>query len=182
MSVEIWKPIAGYELLYEVSNLGRVKSLKRNTTVGGIMKLQINRGYVQVSLCKQGRHCTKKLHRLVAEAFLPNPYAKPEVNHKDGNKKNNRVSNLEWSTGSENINHAFSTGLNKAGKNNKFSSKEVEMYTTNGMFIKTFPSMMEAQRQTGVNHCNIQGCCVGRNRTAGGYTWRYAEGGGVGDS
>lgn len=124
---EVWKPIKGFEGLYEVSNMGRVKSLDRAYNLpieyfpGGkaLKKGRIisgNKGdkhYQQVALFdRQGKKKYASIHRLVAEAFIPNPEGKKQVNHIDGNKQNNNVSNLEWVTPSENIIHSYNTGLN----------------------------------------------------------------------
>ena len=103
---EIWKPIEGYEGLYEVSNLGRVKSLKRLHTKERILSQFLNhRGYARVNLWKENKSRKYSVHRLVAEAFIPNPDSKPQVNHIDENKTNNSVENLEWCTQLENHNH-----------------------------------------------------------------------------
>lgn len=116
---EKWKDIKGYEGLYQVSDLGRVRSLDREDRLGrfklGKIKAPCDngRGYLCVNLKKDSKQKNKSVHRLVAEAFLPNPDNLPEINHKDGNKANNQVSNLEWCTRSENAKHAFKTGLNK---------------------------------------------------------------------
>lgn len=116
---EIWKDIKGYEGLYQVSNLGRVKSLDRTykssltntetiTRRGKVLKPLFNRGYYYVALSSGNKVIRKSIHRLVAETFIPNNLNKPQVNHKDGNKKNNNVKNLEWATQSENQLHRFS--------------------------------------------------------------------------
>lgn len=103
---EVWLPILGFRGRYEVSNFGRVRGLT------AILKPSINNcGYLNVGLCLDRIRKTKKVHRLVAAAFLPNPENKPQVNHKDGDKSNNKASNLEWATKSENELHAYSTGL-----------------------------------------------------------------------
>lgn len=133
--MEIWKDIKGYEGKYQVSNLGNVKSLKRfvNHWQGGLrlvnerlLKSFIKQGYMYVDL---GNRKQCRIHRLVAEAFITNVDNKPEVNHEDGNKLNNHVSNLEWATHSENMKHSYKTGLwnnqhtiNKSGLKTKSKS------------------------------------------------------------
>lgn len=117
-----WKAIKGYEGLYEISNTGVVKALKKRVDSGKchrtwkshIKRYGVdNNGYLRVSLSKEGINKTYKVHRLVATAFIPNPLQLPCVNHIDGNKTNNHVSNLEWCTHSENLKHAFKTGLKR---------------------------------------------------------------------
>jgi len=122
---EIWKPIKGFEGFYEVSNLGNVKSLPRNGTIkkdkiliGGID----NGGYRIFNLSKNGSNSIKTAHRLVAIAFIPNIDNKPQVNHINGNKSDNRVENLEWVTPKENISHGFKTGLITRNKKTKVVS------------------------------------------------------------
>jgi hypothetical protein len=115
---EIWKPIFGYEGIYEVSNLGNIRSLDRIDFAGRHLKGKLfsttaKESYVTVRLSKNGNITTFRIHQLVAEAFIPNPDGKPCVNHKDGNKQNNTAENLEWCTHSENNRHAFRTGLSK---------------------------------------------------------------------
>ncbi|MEK5104348.1 NUMOD4 domain-containing protein [Cytobacillus sp. FSL M8-0252] len=119
--MEIWKNVTGFEGLYQVSNIGRVKSLGRyrERKDGLLIKVKEkvlmvrtdSKGYEKVDLTKGGKRKTVLVHRVVAQAFIPNSNNKPQVNHKDGNKKNNKVSNLEWNTISENIKHAHETGL-----------------------------------------------------------------------
>jgi len=124
---EIWKDIKNYEGYYQVSNFTRVKSLERLVKNGKserlvkekVLKPSLRNGYLAVSLSKEGELKTFKLSRLVAKAFIPNPDNKPTVNHIDGVKTNDIVSNLEWNTHSENIQHAFDTGLKEGRKGSK---------------------------------------------------------------
>ncbi len=119
MKKEIWKPIKNYEGIYEVSNFGMVRSLDRISSNGKRVKAKHLKlcaksdGYIVVGLYKNGRQKTSYVHKLVADAFIPRVGNKTEINHIDGNKKNNRVSNIEWSSRSENIKHAYETGLKK---------------------------------------------------------------------
>jgi hypothetical protein len=121
-SVETWKPVVGYEGLYEVSDMGRVRSLDKWCPIGRygrvkkkgrILKLDQRHGYMRIMLqngVRAEKFCSA-VHRLVAQAFIPNPMGKCQVNHIDGNKANNTVSNLEWCTPKENMQHAIKTGL-----------------------------------------------------------------------
>lgn len=116
MKIEVFRPIKGYEGLYEISNFGRVKSLpkvigKRMKTESFLTMRISTQGYAMVSLCKNSRIFNASVHRLVAEAFIPNPENKPTVNHIDGNPLNNDISNLEWATMHEQNIHAYRTGL-----------------------------------------------------------------------
>jgi hypothetical protein len=114
---EIWKDIPDYEGLYQVSNLGDIRSLKRKKAINLLPSIGTD-GYYRLNLHKNGGK-TSSIHRIVAQAFIPNPDNKPQVNHKDGNKLNNHFDNLEWCTPKENTNHAHLTGLaNNSGINN----------------------------------------------------------------
>lgn len=127
----IWKDIKGYEGIYQVSNRGDVRSLKFNK-IKLLSKGRSQYGYVSHFLCKNGKIRGKRRSRLVAIAFIDNPHKKPQVNHIDGNKQNDAVENLEWSTASENIQHAFDTGLNfsrnrgESNYNHKLNSFQVQ--------------------------------------------------------
>lgn len=113
---EIWKDIDGYDGLYKVSNLGRIMSFHRGKTKLLSLTNKNEKGYLKLTLCKNGKQKTYKVHRLVANAFLPNENEYNELNHKDGNKLNNCVSNLEWITHKENIMHSYRTGLHNIEK------------------------------------------------------------------
>lgn len=129
---EIWKDIVGYEGLYQVSNLGRVKSLPRATTNGKILKVQVNRlnKYCYVALCRDNKKMFKRVHILVANAFLGANPNKLQVNHIDGNKENNNVYNLEYCTQSENMKHAYLTGLEKPKGLQVIDLDTLEIYPT----------------------------------------------------
>ena len=164
MSGEIWKPAGGFEGLYAVSNLGRVKSLKRNTTSGGIMKTHINRGYEYVHLCKDGKHYNAKVHRMVASAFVPNPMGKPEVNHIDEDKTNNCADNLEWVTAKENSRHGT-----KAERVAQKTRKKIVQMDLNGVPIKTWDSSVAIEKETGFRSSNIRSVCCGIAKSSYGF-------------
>lgn len=172
---EIWADIDGYDGLYKVSNLGKIKSIggKSNHNSEIIMKQQEILGYMSVTLTKDSVQKMHKVHRLVANDFIDNPDSKPQVNHIDGNKRNNAVSNLEWVTPSENAKHAFEIGLKKSqsGKDNK-RSIVIERTDNNGIVLDEYCGIREAERITGIPHGNISKCCRGKAQSAGGYKWR----------
>lgn len=184
---EIWKDIEGYEGLYQVSNLGRIKSLERyrKTRSGGVTKIpekeivphETNKGYLRAGLYKEGERTGFSVHRLVAKAFIPNIENKDTVNHINGNKHDNRVDNLEWNTYNENNKHALSSGLrgNPPSQKNNERSIPVAQYSKGMELIRIFPSMMEAERN-GFSCCGISLCCKGVYKTHKGYIWKYAEG------
>lgn len=134
-------------------------------------------GYLYVNLCSGDCKKTACIHRLVAEAYLPNLENKKCVNHKDGNKLNNFLSNLEWASHSENNKHAYDNGLKigagtgKLGAKNP-SSKKVAQYSMDGQYIKTFSAQREASRETGILQGNISAACHGIQQSAGGYIWK----------
>lgn len=178
---EIWKDIDGYIGKYQVSNLGKVRSLPRNGTVRykRILKIQTDRkGYNYVSFHKK----KFKVHRLVAEAFIPNPENKPQVNHIDGNKINNCVNNLEWATAQENIQHSLKTGLRDYRKIKKAlqyarlkNIKPIIQYDLLGNFIKRWESATEIQKCLGYKAQNIGACCLGKYKKSNGFIWRFEE-------
>lgn len=190
---EVWKDIKGYEGIYQVSNLGRIKSFKRKSINEGLILKphEIRLGYLQVTLYDKNKRKIFLVHRLVAMTFIPNPQNKPEINHKDGNSSNNKVSNLEWCTHQENIQHAWDNGLQvvtekqkecgrKYAKINfelstKKIQKKVRQYDLNNNFIKEWDCMNEAERQLKICNGKISACCKGKRNKAGGFKWRYAE-------
>ena len=173
--METWKAIAGYEGLYEVSDQGRVKSLKYCKEK--ILKPWNNKyGYLQVGLHKDGKVEKPKIHRLVAEAFIPNPNNLTTVNHKDEVKTNNVASNLEWMSQKDNNNYGtHNKRASEAKINHPSLSKKVQMFDKQtGELLATFPSTHEAERVTGINQGHISECCIGKLKSAGGYIWRYS--------
>ena len=187
MENEVWKDIVGYEGLYQVSNLGIVKSLKRKVYAGrNRMRWQYERilsnnktngnGYIVVSLNKESKSKNKYVHRLVAEAFLENPNNYKYINHKDQNTFNNNVNNLEFCTAQYNSTYRdahIKRGLKH--RNNLVNSKKVYQLDENENIIKEFPSMAEANRQLGTNHTSIYACINGKQKHAFGYKWKYAD-------
>lgn len=167
---EVWRDIPGKEGKYQVSNLGNVRSCVRKAEWYLLAPFQDTCGYLYVEIDKQSRG----VHRLVADAFLPNEDGKREVNHKDGSKHNNRADNLEWSTRSENVKHAYRTGL----KSNPLRGDSCKARRVLCVDTDTeYACMMDAEDATGARQANISKCCRGLRQTAGGYHWRYADGG-----
>lgn len=164
---EIWLPINGYEGLYEVSSFGRVRSLNYSRTgqTRILVSAQKKNGYLQVGLFKNRKRKNYKVHRLVAEAFIPNWFDDKQVNHIDEDKTNNRVENLEWCSAKYNINY---------GTRNEKLSKIVLQFSKTGEFIKEWSSIMEAERN-GFNNGNIVSCCRGKRKSHKGFIWRYKE-------
>lgn len=170
LMVEEWNAIEGYEGLYEVSNRGQIRSLKRNTSKGKVLKPHNAGKYLQVCLCKNGKTAYKSIHRLVAKAFAPNVNNFPEVNHKDENKFNNSATNLEWCTQIENL--AYGTRLERIGH---AKSKAVRAFNEAGVLIAEYKSIKEAAEQNGLASINISRCCRGIYKQSRGYIWQFTE-------
>lgn len=171
--MEIWKAVKGYEGYYEVSNIGNVRSVDRlvKHSKGGLRIykgktlvpcLSVD-GYRLVHLSKLNVSEMKRVNRLVAEAFIPNPNNLPTVNHKDENKLNNSVENLEWMSIENNIKYS--------------SCKSIKQLSIDGEFIRSWESASEVGKELNFNTSNILRCCKGLRKSAHGYKWRYVEGG-----
>lgn len=206
-NTEVWKNVQGYEGFYQVSNLGRVRSLDRTIIdsigrnrlyKGKLLKPIIDsHGYFEVRLCKGTNRKPPHIHRLVAQAFLPNPKKLPCINHIDENKQNNAVSNLEWCSYKYNNNYGTRTDraiqtrsrnpewykkikehTGKIGKkygriNGAKMSKPVLQFDLDGDFIREWPSMREVKRNLKIDNSSIARCCKGKQKTAGKYIWKF---------
>lgn len=161
--MEVWRDVKGYEGLYQVSDWGRVRRGNK------LLHLNTNTyGYKHITLCKNNVPKTALVHTLVADAFIENPQSKPQINHKDGNKENNTVANLEWVTQEDNNRHAIKTKLRKARK--------ILLVDGDDNTIREFNNRMEINDFLGRDVCQdlITRCCNGQRKTAYGYIWRYA--------
>ena len=164
---EIWKPVKDFDN-YNVSNFGNIKICKTDKLIK--MTKPGNIGYFKLTVKDNTGKChTCQAHRIVAEAFVPNPDCKKIVNHKDGNKTNNNISNLEWSTPSENTNHAVKENLLK-----KHSFK-VDQFDLSDNLINTFDDVKHAEEKTGIKASRISANCKGDSKTSGGFIWKYHD-------
>lgn len=170
-----WRNVSGFEGYYEVNECGDVRSLDRySCNSNGVIrylhgvnmkKTIAPNGYYVVNLHKDGKSFVMPVHRIVATSFLDNSYMLPTINHIDGNKLNNNVSNLEWASYSRNNVHALTAGLRKP------RGYAVKQFTMNGLFVAEYDSACEASRITGINRSMISHCVNGREPQAGGYVW-----------
>lgn len=159
---EIWKAVRGFENLYEVSNFGNIR-----TKNGRPLKGQNNRGYRKIILTKNHKRYFVFVHRLVADAFVPNPLNYPVINHKDECPSNNHADNLEWCTQKYNTN--YGTCVQRRAANHY---KSINQYCNNG-FIRKWDSIKEAGDQLQIDHSSITKAAKGKRKTAGGFFWKY---------
>ena len=173
---EEWRDIKDFEGLYQISNLGRVKSVarivKRGTNYKPVAERLLKfggkeRGSYFVILSKDGHTYTRYVHRLVAQAFLPNPNNLPVVNHKDENPLNDVVTNLEWCTWS--YNNSYNDLRKRAAECKR---KPILQYSKDGEFIREWSHAREASETLGISKRAIYECCVGRSKTSGGFIWK----------
>lgn len=182
MIKEEWRDIKDYEGLYQVSNLGRVKSLPRlrhnqYNNIEIIMKQKKTpNGYLQVSLSIDGVQTLKNVHRLVAEAFIPNPHNLPQINHKDENKANNIFTNLEWCSSKYNMNYGNrNEKAANALKGRIGYHRQILQYDLNGNLIKEWDGAYEAGDALGLDRSSITKVLMGKNNSCGGFVFRYKE-------
>lgn len=177
--MEEWKDIAGYEGLYQVSNYGRIKRLERLVYYGNrspfLVKEKIleltnhKRGYKTIMLHKNKKSKLWLVHRLVALTFMPNPNNYPQVNHKDENKLNNKVENLEWCTNE--YNSYYGTRIKRSAEHHP--KRQISQYDINGNFIRTWDSIAEAKKTLKIG--NISAVCMGKYKQTKGYIFKYIE-------
>lgn len=181
--MEIWKDIDGTDGKYQVSNEGRVKG------ENGMLRQWVNKSGYMVTHIPNRYGKSTLVHRIVAEAFIPNPDNLPQINHKNEDKSLNIVENLEWCSARYNSNYGTRNermGAKLKGRRPSDSTirarveqcrKPVEKYTMNWEYIETYPSIAEAERQNNVHHTNIIRCCdgSGRLKSTGGFRWKYSE-------
>ena len=187
---EIWKDIEYYEGIYQVSNLGNIRSLTRKvktfngfrTSKGQILKpIKTKNGYCRIDLRLNQKHNYFLIHRLVAQTFIPNPNNYPCINHKDNNPLNNNVNNLEWCTQSYNVKYSYTNGNAKptSGCFKKgcipYNLKKVSQYDKEGNLINTYDSVKLAAKSIKQTPTSIFNCLAGRTKYTAGCIWRYAD-------
>ena len=177
-SVEVWKDVNGFEGHYQISNLGRVKSLRRKFLCGNggyrildetIAKLtKDNKGYYRKCLLNHGYKKSERIHRLVAKHFIPNPQNKPQINHINGIKTDNRVENLEWATNGENQSHAYKLGLRDHNK-----ARKIQEIDENGNILREFSMIKDAALLYNINNYSITNVLKNRQKSTKGKIFKY---------
>ncbi len=169
MNEEKFKDILGFEGLYKIGDLGTCLRFDKAKNKFVIKKPIIcTNGYIEYQLYKKGKRYCKLAHRLVAEAFIPNPYNKPEVNHKDEDITNNKVSNLEWMTSKENAN--YGTRIERCSSKQRIPIVQLSL---DGQFIRRWSSCAEAERELGIGSENFIRCCKHKRKTSLNSIWLY---------
>ena len=180
---EEWRDIKGFEGYYQVSNLGQIRSVDRkiyqshnqkdSNYKSKLRKPTVDKhGYLEINLCKGSKSKKYLVHRLVANAFIPNPNNYPQVNHIDENKHNNFVDNLEWCTPKYNSNYGYrKERIKKARTNNMYNQKAVKCIETGRIFINSY----DAERKTGFKARSIRAVCEGKYKTLHGYHWMFID-------
>lgn len=180
-SIEIWKDIEGYEGMYQVSSMGRVRSLDRvkpnsggQIAKGSLKKFGDNgNGYKTVNLYKNNKSCMKYVHRLVASAFIPNPNKFPIINHKDEDKSNNRHDNLEWCTQKYNANYGTHTRRVKESYIANGNNRPIDVYDMSGRFIKTYDCSNEVCKELDIKRRALYLSCQGVTKSCKGYRFAF---------
>lgn len=163
---EIWKPIKQMKGKYLISNLGQVKNAKNDNIVKPFIN---NSGYYEVVFSVGNKRLHFRVHRLVADAFLPNPYNLPIINHKDRNRLNNKLDNLQWCS------YKYNNNYNVARRARNGYTTRIEQYDLNMNYIRTYNRMKDVENKFNVSRTAIRFCCLGKNKTCRGYIWRYAD-------
>lgn len=163
--VEIWKDILNYETIYQISNFGNIRLYKSKKI---LKPSDDGKGYLHITLTKNGKRKGFRIHRLVAQTFIPNINNLPQINHKDENKKNNNVNNLEWCDSKYNNNYGT-----RNYRCTRHRIKKVNQFNYNNILINTYNSIGEAELKTGIKYQGISACCRSIQKSAGGYIWKY---------
>lgn len=172
MRKETWKPVKGFEGAYEVSDLGNIRSL-HNVESSPMKPTKNYLGYLKIVLFKDGVPYYRTVHRLVADAFLPNPEKCPQINHINEDKADNRASNLEWCTAKYNANFGTRNDRIKKALTNKYG-RGVYQFSLDGEFIAEYPSLSEAGRAVNASPSSIRHSCLGHRGPVSGFLWEFA--------
>ena len=165
MDYKTWRPVDGLENLYEVSSVGEIRAIRREGSPGRILRPQVNQktGYVKVNLCHNGICISREVHRLVAKAFIPNRSTKPSVNHKNGQRDDNRLSNLEWATAKENTRHAIISGKLPVGSRcTQAKLTENKVRRIRGSYMGALGEQANFARKYGVSTATINDIIHGK--------------------